>query len=167
LHHCTFFSHSACKLCRPLQSLQIIRPTVTRLSAILNDADFVHDVSTVHRCPKAWTLDEIVASRDGVMFCVHGLYPVSRCPRGQGVRAVSSLLGFERKFSCVRRKWGGRNLQQFATPPLDQERGDFPSRADGLARRHEIHGRKCKMGLKKRREIFLGYLHISVTNFSS
>ena len=46
-------------------------------------------------------------------------------------------------------------------PPLDRERGDFPSRADELARRREIHERKCKSGLRKRREIFLGYRHIS------
>jgi hypothetical protein len=66
-------------------------------------ADFVHDVSTVHRCPRLWTPDGIVTNRDAVSFWVHGVYPVSRCPMGQGgVRAVSSLLGFERSF-LVRR----------------------------------------------------------------
>src|SRR5260370_31419915 len=46
-------------------------------------------------------------------------------------------------------------------PPLDQDRGDSPSRADELARRQEMDMRKCKSGLGKRREIFLGYPHIS------
>jgi hypothetical protein len=50
-------------------------------------------------------------------------------------------------------------------PPLDQDRGDSPSRADELARRREIHGRKCKGRLRKRQEIFLGYRHISA-NFT-
>ena len=122
---------------------------------------FVHDVSTVHRCPSLWTPDGIVASRDSVNFWVHGAYPVSRCPRGQGVRAVSSLLGFERSFIVSIGNWGGPQVQQFATPPLDQGRGDSPSRADELARRREIHERKCKSGLRKRREIFLGYRHPS------
>ncbi len=71
-------THGKWRAAEPLGS------TVTRLSAILNDADFVHDVSTVHRCPRLWTPDRIVASRDSVIFWVHGVYPVSRCPRGQG-----------------------------------------------------------------------------------
>jgi hypothetical protein len=53
------------------------------------------------------------------------------------------------------------NSSKVAMPPFDHDRGDFPSLADGLARRREIHERKCKSGLRKRREIFLGYPDIS------
>src|SRR5260370_41332373 len=89
-----------------------------------------------------------------------------RCPGVQGDRGCAPFRPFW-DWSAVflsataDRKYGGRNLQQFATPPLDQDRGDFPSRADELARRREIHERKCKSGLRKRRENFLAYLHIS------
>jgi hypothetical protein len=51
-------------------------------------------------------------------------------------------------------------------PPLDQDRGDFPSVADELARRREIHERKSKSGLRKRQEIYLGYPDFSFPRFT-
>src|SRR5216683_3934251 len=96
-----------------------------------------------------------------------------QCPtvqRDRGVRAVSSLLGFERGFLVSTGKTVNPMSDMTHQPeasartslqPLDQGRGDSPSRADELARRREIHERKCKSGLRKRREIFLGYRHPS------
>src|SRR5260370_41143090 len=103
------------RLGRAMWRRGVLRSTVTRLSAISNHADFVHDVSTVHRCPRLWTPDGIVTNRDAVSFWVHGAYPVSRCPRGQGVRAVSSLLGFERSFLV---RHGGPEIRRSKSPAI-------------------------------------------------
>jgi hypothetical protein len=96
---------------------RVLRSTVTRLPAISNQADFMHDVSTVHRCPRLWTPDGIVTNRDAVSFWVHGVYPVSRCPMGQGGARRFVPFGIRAQFSCPPRRTGNAVVEMSSKLP--------------------------------------------------